>query len=75
VQVKALCDNEVVLYYNIEELKIYESGDFKVELQTIRDFSVAFVVNVIKTNSESGAMVLELDLKSMSSFIDNSQFL
>lgn len=65
-QVKALCDHEVVLYYNIEELKVYESGDFAKEVQTLHDFSIAFVVNVTKVQTDSGAVFLELDLDSTS---------
>jgi hypothetical protein len=62
--IEALCDQEVVVYYNVEELKIYESADFSILLETLREFSIAFVANVIKEKSESGTDVLVLDLES-----------
>jgi hypothetical protein len=62
--VKALCEHEVVMYYNIEELTIYESAEFSVELQTLRDFSIAFVVNVIEDKTESGSATFKLDIDS-----------
>lgn len=32
-KIKALCDQVVIVYYDTEELKIYESVNFSVELQ------------------------------------------
>jgi hypothetical protein len=62
--IKALCEHEVVMYYNIEELKVYESADFGVELQTLRDFSIAFIVNVVEDKTEGGIATFKLDIES-----------
>jgi hypothetical protein len=62
--IKALCDQEVIVYYNIEELTVYESADFSIELQTLKDFSIAFIVNVVESKTESGTATFKLDIES-----------
>jgi hypothetical protein len=66
--VKALCEHEVVLYYNIDEITIYDSAHFSVELETLRNFSIAFIVNIIEEKTETGAVTLKLDMDSESVF-------
>jgi hypothetical protein len=73
--VKALCEHEVILYYNIEEITIYDSAHFSVELETLRNFSIAFIVNIIEEKTETGAVTLKLDMESEFFFSPHIGFL
>jgi hypothetical protein len=62
--IKALCEDEVIVYYNIEELKVYEDAAFTVELHTLTNFSLAFIVNVIEEKTRAGTPSYRLDMES-----------
>ncbi|TCD65183.1 hypothetical protein EIP91_003005 [Steccherinum ochraceum] len=54
-RVKALCDQEVILYFTIDELFIHDSEDFTVDArETYFNWEIAVLVNVVSVTEEDG---------------------
>jgi hypothetical protein len=47
-------------------MTIYEAADFGVDLETLRNFSIAFIVNVVEKTDAYGSISFELDINSAS---------
>ncbi|THH28534.1 hypothetical protein EUX98_g5660 [Antrodiella citrinella] len=54
-RVKALCDQEVIMYFTIDDLYIYDGDDFTVEpRQSFQNWEIAVLINVVTTSEEEG---------------------
>jgi hypothetical protein len=62
--VKALCSQEVVVYYNVDEIIFYDSAELKTVRETFSGWRIAFVVNVIEEHIDSDVKILKLDFAS-----------
>ncbi|KAI0700948.1 hypothetical protein BC835DRAFT_323570 [Cytidiella melzeri] len=66
-EVKALCDQEVVIIFNIERVSFYENTDFELSkaFETFTDWKFAFLSTVAHEKAEDGSVVrFSLDVSS-----------
>ncbi|EKM50129.1 uncharacterized protein PHACADRAFT_153519 [Phanerochaete carnosa HHB-10118-sp] len=65
-RIKALCNQEVVLYFVIDEVLFYDSKDFSVAAkQTYQNWELALLINVVYEKEEEGKVTrCKLDFNS-----------
>ncbi|KDQ49725.1 hypothetical protein JAAARDRAFT_142971 [Jaapia argillacea MUCL 33604] len=66
-RVHAICKREVVLYFKIDELLVYDGHDFKAKPKhTYKDWEIAVVVDLtLETSACGNVKTVKLDLSSM----------
>jgi hypothetical protein len=62
--VKALCPQEVIVYYNVDDITFYDSAEFKTVREKYTGWRIAFVVNVVEESLGSDLRVVKLDFDS-----------